>query len=85
MFHGIQSAGIQTVGERVIDQPARHAERAALILVARGAAPLGVVYASDAKAEPSVKVVATFPPDSHPPIIYPFAPTMTTKGNAFSR
>jgi molybdate transport system substrate-binding protein len=59
--------------------------RAALILVARGAAPLGIVYASDAKAEPRVKVVATFPPDSHPPIIYPFALTMTTKGNAAGR
>jgi molybdate transport system substrate-binding protein len=56
--------------------------RAALFLVARGEAPLGIVYASDAKAEPRVKVVATFPPDSHPPIIYPFALTTTTERNA---
>ena len=49
--------------------------RAALAFVARGEAPLGIVYATDAHAEPAVKVVATFPPDSHPPIIYPFALT----------
>ncbi|HEX7804426.1 MAG TPA: molybdate ABC transporter substrate-binding protein [Pseudoxanthomonas sp.] len=47
--------------------------RAALMLVARGEAPLGVVYGSDAKAEPAVRVVATFPADSHPPIVYPAA------------
>ena len=47
--------------------------RAALMLVARGATPLGIVYASDAKAEPGVRVVATFPEDSHPPIVYPVA------------
>jgi molybdate transport system substrate-binding protein len=59
--------------------------RAALILVARGEAPLGIVYASDAKAEPRVKVVASFPPDSHPPVIYPFALTATGKGNAAAK
>jgi len=48
--------------------------RAALMLVARGEAPLGIVYGSDAKAEPKVKVVGTFPADSHPPIVYPVAP-----------
>ncbi|MEP6633810.1 MAG: molybdate ABC transporter substrate-binding protein [Luteimonas sp.] len=47
--------------------------RAALMLVARGEAPLGVVYGSDARAEPGVRVVATFPEDSHPPVIYPVA------------
>lgn len=47
--------------------------RAALMLVARGEAPLGVVYASDALAEPRVRVVATFPSGSHPPIVYPVA------------
>jgi len=47
--------------------------RAALMLVARGEAPLGIVYASDAKAEPRVRVVATFPDGSHPPIVYPVA------------
>lgn len=47
--------------------------RAALALVATGEAPLGVVYASDAVAQPAVKTVATFPDDSHEPIRYPAA------------
>lgn len=47
--------------------------RAALRLVATGEAPYGVVYATDASAEDSVKVVGTFPADSHPPILYPAA------------
>jgi molybdate transport system substrate-binding protein len=47
--------------------------RAALVLVARGEAPLGIVYGTDAAAEPGVKVVATFPAESHPPITYPAA------------
>ena len=47
--------------------------RAALMLVARGEVPLGIVYASDAKAEPRVRVVAAFPGSSHPPIVYPVA------------
>src|SRR3984893_11503808 len=40
--------------------------RAALTLVARGEAPLGIVYATDAKVEPGVKIIGTFPADSHP-------------------
>jgi molybdate transport system substrate-binding protein len=47
--------------------------RAALALVAQGEAPLGIVYASDAFNGSGVKVVATFPRESHPPIIYPAA------------
>ena len=47
--------------------------RAALLLVSRGEAPLGLVYATDAVADPAVRVVATFPPGSHPPIVYPAA------------
>lgn len=53
--------------------------RAALILVARGEAPLGIVYSTDAAAEPEVKIVGTFPADSHPPIIYPAAVTRESK------
>ena len=53
--------------------------RAALTLVARGEAALGIVYATDAKVEPGVKIVGTFPADSHPPIIYPVAATKTAK------
>lgn len=49
--------------------------RAALDLVALGEAPLGIVYASDAIAEPKVSVVGTFPTDSHKPIVYPGALT----------
>lgn len=48
--------------------------RAALALVARGEAPLGIVYGTDAKAEPRVRVLATFPAASHTPIVYPAAP-----------
>ncbi len=47
--------------------------RAALALVATGEASLGIVYATDARAEPKVKVVGTFPADSHAPIVYPVA------------
>jgi molybdate transport system substrate-binding protein len=53
--------------------------RAALMLVARGEAVLGIVYSTDAKVEPGVKIVGTFPADSHPPIIYPVAATTTAK------
>lgn len=47
--------------------------RAALALVSRGEAPYGIVYATDAAADPGVAVVGTFPADSHPAIIYPIA------------
>lgn len=47
--------------------------RAALALVSRGTAPLGVVYATDARADPGVRVIATFPEKSHQPISYPVA------------
>lgn len=47
--------------------------RAALMLVALGEAPLGIVYATDARASDAVSVLWTFPEDSHPPIRYPLA------------
>lgn len=47
--------------------------RAALAFVAKGEAPLGIVYGTDARAEPAVRVVATFPAESHPKIFYPVA------------
>jgi molybdate transport system substrate-binding protein len=56
--------------------------RAALTLVARGEAALGIVYSTDAKIEPGVRIVGTFPADSHPPIIYPVAATTTAKAEA---
>jgi molybdate transport system substrate-binding protein len=49
--------------------------RAALALVARGEARLGIVYGSDAVSEPRVRVVDIFPASSHPPIEYPAAIT----------
>src|SRR6201986_1364466 len=56
--------------------------RAALALGARGKAVLGIVYSTDAKVEPGVKIVGTFPADSHPPIIYPVAATTTANPEA---
>jgi molybdate transport system substrate-binding protein len=53
--------------------------RAALLLVERGEAPAGIVYATDAAVAPGIAVAATFPADSHPPIVYPFA--LTTRGD----
>jgi len=47
--------------------------RAALILVSHGEAPLGIAYSTDAAADPGVRVVATFPEDTHAPIVYPAA------------
>jgi molybdate transport system substrate-binding protein len=56
--------------------------RAALTLVARGEAVVGIVYSTDARVEPGVKIVGTFPPNSHPPIVYPVAATLTAKSEA---
>lgn len=53
--------------------------RAALAFVARGEAALGIVYATDANAEPGVRIVGVFPEDSHPPILYPVALTASAK------
>jgi molybdate transport system substrate-binding protein len=49
--------------------------RAALLLVARGEAPLGIVYQTDAAADPAVRVLGAFPESTHPPILYPAAIT----------
>ena len=56
--------------------------RAALAFVSRGEAPLGVVYATDARVDPGVRVVGVFPESSHPPIVYPAAVTMTARPGA---
>jgi molybdate transport system substrate-binding protein len=47
--------------------------RGALLLVSRHETPLGIVYATDVAADPGVKVVGVFPPETHPPIVYPIA------------
>jgi molybdate transport system substrate-binding protein len=56
--------------------------RAALALVARGEAPLGIVYQTDAAVEPAVKIVATFPSGITSPIVYPMALTKTARPRA---
>jgi molybdate transport system substrate-binding protein len=49
--------------------------RAALLMVSRGEAPAGIVYQTDAAADPSVAIIGVFPEGTHPPIIYPVALT----------
>ena len=49
--------------------------RSAMTFVSRGEAPLGIVYATDAQIDKKVRVVATFPDNSHEPITYPAAAT----------
>ncbi len=53
--------------------------RATLLLVARGEAPAGIVYATDAAAEKNVRVLDAFPADTHPPILYPAAQLSESK------
>ncbi len=53
--------------------------RAALTLVERGAAPLGIVYATDAKASQTVRIAGVFPAASHPAITYPVARLATSR------
>ncbi|MBY0338864.1 MAG: molybdate ABC transporter substrate-binding protein [Acetobacteraceae bacterium] len=59
--------------------------RAALLLVERGEAPFGIVYETDARASPGVRTAGVFPPESHPPITYPFAITRRAEGNPQAR
>jgi len=67
-----------------VDKHVARAEnvRAALVLVSRREAPLGIVYATDAIADPGVRVVDTFPAASHPPIVYPAAILASSKSAA---
>lgn len=78
-------AALETLGlwNQVAGQVAQSDNaRTALALVAVGAAPLGVVYATDAAADPRVSVIAIFPANSHPPITYPVAATATARPEA---
>lgn len=54
--------------------------RAALLLVSRGEAPAGIVYATDAASDKGVAIVGTFPENAHPPIVYPIALTTGAAG-----
>jgi molybdate transport system substrate-binding protein len=56
--------------------------RAALALVSRGEAPFGIVYSTDAAADKGVRVVDTFPANTHPPIVYPAAMLASSKSPA---
>jgi molybdate transport system substrate-binding protein len=56
--------------------------RAAMAFVARGETPLGIVYDTDAKTEPKVRIVGLFPDSSHPPIVYPAALVAASKNGA---
>jgi molybdate transport system substrate-binding protein len=79
----LESLGVwESVKDRLA--PAENV-RAALALVARGETPLGIVYATDAAAEPRVRAVGAFPAGSHPPIVYPAALTSHAKGGAPGR
>ncbi len=73
---------LETLGvwETVKSKVARSKDvRAALALVERAEAPLGIVYSTDAKITEKVRVIGTFPENSHPPVRYPVA---IVKGNA---
>jgi molybdate transport system substrate-binding protein len=80
-------AALQTLGIwKSVEERVAGAEnvRAALALVSRGEAPYGIVYETDAAAEPGVAVVGTFPQDTHPPIIYPAA-VLAGSSNALAK
>lgn len=69
-------AALQKIGawDRLVPQVVRAENvRAALALVERGAAPFGIVYATDARASVKVRIAGVFPTASHPPIRYPVA------------
>jgi molybdate transport system substrate-binding protein len=69
----LESLGVWTTVQDKVAQSEN--VRAALLLVARGEAPLGIVYRTDAAAEPGVKIVGAFPENTHPAIVYPVAQT----------
>ena len=56
--------------------------RSAMMFVARGESPLGIVYATDARVDPKVRIVDTFPENTHPPITYPGA--VTIRGSSYA-
>ena len=78
----LQSLGVwEQVAPRVA---AAENVRAALAFVARGEAPLGIVYATDAAEEPRVMVAGVFPSGTHPPIVYPIAALRAAKAGSAS-
>lgn len=59
--------------------------RATLAFVSRGETPVGIVYETDAKIEPAVKIIGAFPDGSYPPVTYPVAVTAESKKAAAER
>src|SRR2546423_4135786 len=76
----LEKLGVWTAVEKQVARAEN--VRAALALVSRGEAPLGIVYATDALSDPGVKIVDTFPADSYPPIVYPAALLATANSRA---
>jgi molybdate transport system substrate-binding protein len=76
----LEALGAWPAAERKLAQAEN--VRAALAFVSRGEAPIGIVYATDAKIDPGVKIVGTFADGSHPPVTYPVAATPNAKPEA---
>ncbi|MGE0723661.1 MAG: molybdate ABC transporter substrate-binding protein, partial [Alphaproteobacteria bacterium] len=76
----LETLGVWSAVERRVAQAEN--VRSALLFVARGEAPLGIVYRTDAAAEARVRIVDTFPENTHPPIVYPAALTRTAVADA---
>jgi molybdate transport system substrate-binding protein len=79
----LQSLGVWAAVEPKLAMAAN--VRATLAFVARGETPIGIVYETDAKIEPKVKIVAVFPDGSYPPVTYPMAATAATGNPAVAR
>lgn len=73
----LQKLGVWATVEKRLAQAEN--VRAALAFVSRGEVPLGIVYRTDALADPNVRIVATFPDATHAPIVYPAALTSTSQ------
>ncbi|HEY9092714.1 molybdate ABC transporter substrate-binding protein [Parasphingorhabdus sp.] len=82
-IYGKEALGSLHVWNMVQDHIAQAQDvRAALALVSRGEAPLGIVYQTDASADPDVRVVDIFPDDTHEAIAYPIALLTASKDQA---
>jgi molybdate transport system substrate-binding protein len=79
----LQSLGAWAAAEPKLAMAAN--VRATLAFVARGETPIGIVYETDAKVEPKVKIIAVFPDGSYPPVTYPMAATAATGNPAVAR
>jgi molybdate transport system substrate-binding protein len=85
--HALVGWVLMALGVAGAASPREHAVRgenvrAAIAYVARGEAPLGIVYRTDAQAEKRVRAVGVFPEDTHPPIRYPVALTARARPEA---